>query len=715
MKNLSVLLLFFCMTSQAQVEQLVGQSYLFGRDYYVLRSGRAKMVIQCDNADVGPAFSYMLFDSFNTKQTSRKSGAFNYVDKTGFLSTALEVILKNYPFTALGHNTVTSWTAENGIPSVEAVWWASGLKVREVITPISVNGVFRRTITLESADLVAEDTVRLRLSLHTPAALAGNNVLIADNQKVSIALSVSENNLVRISSKKDKLEIGPIIIKPGQKKIIVSYLILEMPSRNLQDLLSKAASVEQWIKPEETAMKVKWVNSNVIKTKDEVVRNMYDKCRFILPSYVADNGTMDAGIFEYGAQWVRDASNTTLGMIHIGEFELARAMLDHMLKNMILANGTTMIGGGFDDPDREQFDQMGEFMHAMKSYVDWTGDTSLITGNRDKLIAMVERPLNSNFRDSTGMVHNRREFWERTFDDAYELAYQTWVIQGLRDAAGLSKYLNAESQSGRWLKEAGVILNAMLTNPRMKLVDNDHLIKRRNTSGELVDKVKFTGWLDGAPAKVESLSRLMPDATMALPIAMDIIDPESALSKNTLNELEKLWNERWFSGGYDRYNTSSQGDQPGPWTFATTFILRAQHEAHLMDLSRRSFEWLCFNAGGRTGAYFEEIPIIRSQAFSSGLLPWTSAEISYFIVQNMLGIKFAGDKMIIKPALYPGTAPLDADIRYHNGRINLVIDGSGPVLYATINGINIKPKNDGSIEVPDKFVSGTIRIFTKKN
>jgi hypothetical protein len=44
MRKLSVIFLFFCMTTQAQVDQLTEQSYLNGRDYYVLRSGRAKMV-----------------------------------------------------------------------------------------------------------------------------------------------------------------------------------------------------------------------------------------------------------------------------------------------------------------------------------------------------------------------------------------------------------------------------------------------------------------------------------------------------------------------------------------------------------------------------------------------------------------------------------------------------------------------------------------------
>ncbi len=715
MRALYLVILLFSISAQAQVSQLVDQSYYFGRDYFLLRSGRAKMVIQCDKADVGPAFTYLLFDASESAQTSRKEKSFNYSPGKGFASSALEVIMKNYSFTALGHNTLTRWTVENGIPSVEATWWASGIKVREVITPQSANGVFKRSITLESVDLVTEDTVRLRLSLPIPATIAKGNVMVVTQPQVVMALSVQGIDPVSLSKSKENIEIGPLLLKPGEKKTIETFLIVEIPSGNEQNLLSKAATIDKWIPKDQKITSERWRNSNTITTKDEVVQQLHDNCRFILPAYVSDNGKMDAGVFEYGNQWVRDGSNTTLGMIHIGEFELARAMLEHMLKNMILDNGTTMIAGGFDDPDREQFDQMGEFMHVMKSYVDWTGDASLIGENRDKLIAMIERPLHPGFRDSTGMVHNKREFWERTFNDAFELAYQVWVVQGLNDAADLSGYLKAESKAGLWRKEADKIKKAMLSHPKMKLIDKEHLIKRRNISGEIADKIKFNGWMDGAPAKVESYSRLMPDATMALPSAMNLIDPKSALSVNTLDELEKLWNERWFMGGYDRYNTSSQGDQPGPWTFATTFILRGQHEAGLLDRSRRSLEWLYNNAGGRTGAWFEEIPVIRSQAFSSGLIPWTSAEVSYFMVHHLLGIKFKGNLMTIKPVLYKTTAPVKADIRYKTGRFTIDIDGNGPIVEATINGVKLKPNKEGAIEVPTDFKSGKILIFTKKD
>jgi hypothetical protein len=185
------------------------------------------------------------------------------------------------------------------------------------------------------------------------------------------------------------------------------------------------------------------------------------------------------------------------------------------------------------------------------------------------------------------------------------------------------------------------------------------------------------------------------------------------LSKNTLKDIEKLWNQRWLFGGYERYNTSSQGDQPGPWPFATAFIMRAQHEAGLLDMSRRSFEWLYNNAGGRTGAWFEVMPILSSSAFRTGLIPWTSAEVSYFIVHHIMGIKFIGDQMVIKPALYADTSPIHASLNFRKKRIEMDINGSGSVEYAIINNKKINPNKNGEITVPKEFSGGSIKIFCK--
>ena len=80
-------------------------------------------------------------------------------------NSALEVVLGGFPFTALGHETETRWTAVYGIPAVEAVWWAGGLRVTERIYALTGVNTFMREVTLTSANLAGPEQVTLRLSL----------------------------------------------------------------------------------------------------------------------------------------------------------------------------------------------------------------------------------------------------------------------------------------------------------------------------------------------------------------------------------------------------------------------------------------------------------------------------------------------------------------------------------------------------------------------
>ena len=58
----------------------------------------------------------------------------NFADGQGMANSALEVVLGGFPFTAIGHQTRCRWVLVDGIPAVEAVWWAGGLRVTERIS-----------------------------------------------------------------------------------------------------------------------------------------------------------------------------------------------------------------------------------------------------------------------------------------------------------------------------------------------------------------------------------------------------------------------------------------------------------------------------------------------------------------------------------------------------------------------------------------------------
>ncbi|MDO8588026.1 MAG: hypothetical protein Q7T82_13440 [Armatimonadota bacterium] len=706
---------------------LLHRSFLTGREYFVLRSERAQMVLQADQADLSPAFMYVLFDARNSVQSYAKASAFNYGQGEGFVRSALEVLLGGYPFTAVGHETQTRWMVEDGIPAAEAVWWAGGLKVTEKILALDGKNAFLRRIELKSADLAGAENVKLRLSLPPGESHAARGMLIQRNEICILGLGAGGSYPVRAIPQKSELEIGPVPVRPGQTVVVNTILLAHIGKDNVDKLWEPALSPHAGATeaPDfELAnidlgdaiprTRAAWTNSSRVETQDKTVQEIYDKARFGLRSMVADNGEMNAGIFEYGAQWVRDTSNTLLGVIHAGEFELARRGLEHVLKDMVEEGGNTLIGGAFAPSEYEQFDQMGELMHALKAYRDWTGDDSLIREHRAKLLAMIERYLQPQFRGSNGMMHNKREFWERTLVDGYELAYQTYLILGLREAAALAVPLKAEDRANRWLQVADEILKGMLHHPTHSLVEEGRLIKRRGVDGSWVKYIDFPSFRPEAPRATESVNLAEPDATMALPIAFRIVDPKSKLSRKTLDHLEKIWSARWFGGGYERYHSSGQCDQPGPWPFASCFIMRGQHEAGLYGRSRRTLEWLNRVQGGRTGSWFEEIPLNQAQIACSGVLPWTSGEVSLFVIRHLLGISFEGDRLTIKPALYPGSPAVKADLRFRHSRLKLTVNGSGPMKYAEVNGKRMKPGADGVLRLPKDFRGGTVTIHTAK-
>jgi hypothetical protein len=693
-------------------------TYFYGRNHFFLRSGRALMVIQADKADVGPALTYWLFDAGNPKQSGLKVNAFNFNPQAGnVFSSTLKVIIRNVGFIAFGGQTKLHWVEENHVPFVEGLWYADGIRVRERFTGLPQKEVFQRTIDLEGADLSGEVEIRLRLDMPFGNCSVHDQIMTGRAGEVPVAMVASAGYPVHYNTAAGYMEIGPVRINSGQKIEIRTYLLLQLPgssenSEQSEQLKNKGKSFlkDQGITDLEMAGR-RWASMSSLQTEDHVVKEIFDHARYALDNFATEEGRINAGYLQYNSEWIRDGSNTALGALMAGNFEMARAMGNHMLSKMITEAGVTMIGGGFANPDREQLDQMGEMLHFLRCYVDWTGDESLIRQNKNKILAMIERPMNPVFLDKTGMVHNRREFWERTFDDAYELIYQVYVILGLREACKLAPLLGAENEVGRWQKTADHMLETMLTHPDLALVDDGHLIKRRNVTGEIADYFSgYAGYVYDCPQRVTFHHRLLPDATQALPVAFRIINPQSELAKTTLGEVEKLWNARWFSGGYSRYNSSSEPNQVGPWAFATCFIMRGQHEARLFERSRRSLEYLYGLPGGKSGAWFEEIPATRGTSKWDGIICWSTAEITLFIIRHYLGIRFEGNELVIQPALYPDSPPVIADLRIRNGRLHLEVEGSGSIKTALLDGRKIMPAADGSIRLNPDAMSGTVNI-----
>jgi hypothetical protein len=333
----------------------------------------------------------------------------------------------------------------------------------------------------------------------------------------------------------------------------------------------------------------------------------------------------------------------------------------------------------------------------------------LASAYRDKLIALVERPLRAKLRDATGLVHNRREFWEQTMNDAYELAYNTYVIVGLREAAALAPQLGAQQHKERWLKEAAAMEQAMMKT----LIQNGALIKRRDVTGEIAEHLVQLRGAPDTPCRSAEHNLIYPDATMALPIALGLVKPDSALAARTLNEIEKLRDQRWWGGGYSRYDASSEINNPGPWGIAGALVLRGQHEGGMLERSRRTLEWFRNVQGGNGGLYYEQIPLIRSQQEWLGLVTWPTGELPYFVVRHYLGIRFEEGGVVIRPKLYPKSPAIRANLRFHESRLRIAIDGGGPIASASLDGKPIAVGAGGAVRLPLDFAGGSLLLKTK--
>lgn len=681
--------------------QLQQRGFFHGREYFMVRSGRLQWLIQSDRADLGPAVTGYLFDATSIHQNG-KGQAYNYTDADGVRSSALEVISQKskFPFSAFGEQTRVRWGNPDGVPAVEATWWADGVRVTERFSGMVESNAIRRVISLTGANLHGDERYTLRLRLPAANATATNRAIFVTYRGCPQALVVTGNEPLTMDAAGGTIEVGPITLSPDKTVTIETYLLAQIPAntQTVEDFHKQIARVVSGAGQLGEATRVRWANASRVETDDALVREVFDITRSVLPGIVADNGTVRVGPFQYGAEWVRDESQFSLGLTAAGHFELARAVLEHCIRDLMTDEGKTMIGGGFDDPDREQFDQGGELLLALRWYTEFTGDDSLIVTYKNKIIAVAERPLKPIFRDATGLVHNRREFWEQTMNDAYELAYNTYIVVGLQSAAALAPSLGAQDRKQHWLAEADVVRKALLKT----LVQDGALIKRRNVSGEVAKQLVQQSGAPDVPCRSAEHNLITPDATMALPLALGLVEPNSPLALNTLKEIEKLHNQRWWGGGYGRYDASSEINMPGPWGIAGALVLRGQHEGGRLDLSRSTLEWFRNVQGGNGGLYYEEMPLIAgSQQNWLGLVTWPTGELPYFVVRHYLGISFESGRMMIRPKLFPGSPSVKADLRYRQGRVRLEITGSGRIRSGTVNGKSVKVRPDGSVLLPE--------------
>lgn len=413
-----------------------------------------------------------------------------------------------------------------------------------------------------------------------------------------------------------------------------------------------------------------------------VLDHLFNTAKYQLPAAVGAGGEMDGSIWQYNLEWVRDQAMVVRSLVMMGDFDLARAMLTRLLVNFVTDEGDTVDSGRRRSWEEIELDQNGELLHALKTYVDWSGDSSILHEHWEKVHALAEFPLSDIFRhEASGLMHNFREYWERHaihgIEDGLELTYQFYVSLGLSCAAKMARMTNRKKEAKRWEEEARRIKDVMLNHEKFSLVDQGRLIKRRAVDGRVQGEATAAHDVD-LPEGISLLEKgphyLDPDTSSMLPIAMEFIDPASGLARNTLAHMEELWNLRWEGGGYGRYHTSSEPDSPGPWPFASLFVARACLEAGDDEKVWRILNWLGNPTLSRAGTWFEFYGPRPVPPYPQvGITPWTWAEMICFFIHHLLGVRPDADEVQVRPRLLNGMEGVKSSIRLRDHTLHLEI------------------------------------------
>jgi len=605
-------------------------------DYFFLGNGLIQAAVQAAPGGDGTPVGLLIM---NPDKLRKKRDALTMDPRSGLKRTAITIAAGGEIHEAKPGSFRARWSRSEQVPTV-IVRWKSG--------PVSVEERFlcpRRN-----------EPVILRM------------ITIRNRSGKSLAVGITTG------IRRSKLEKDLVLKRGAGRRLFIRYLLdPEQDSARAEfvDEHSAGPDVRRYGK-----------SLSRISFGDSQLDHYFRASKFQLPAAVSRLGRVDGGVWQYNREWLRDQAMAALALTMAGDHGLARTMFNRLLGQFVTGEGDTIDSSEKRHPDEVELDQNGFLLYTLKDYVLWSGDLDIVRRNWDKIAVAAEFPLRAIFRhEPSGLLMNRREFWERHrahgIEPGLELVHQLYTSHGLQAASVLARMTGRNLEADRWDREARRVKKAMLEDPVFRLADERGFIKRRGTDGNVQEKIEA---LSGSGLPSESpLARpgdhfLNPDTSSALPIALGFVPPQSPLCRRTLASLETLWNQAWTGGGYGRYHAGSEPDSPGAWPFPTLFVARACVEFGDYDNVRRILNWLGTVPGAGAGTWFEFYGKRQAPPFPQvGIVPWNWAEMIVLCVHHILGIQPQENGLRIRPKLLPGLKTIRASFPFRKGRLTVDI------------------------------------------
>jgi hypothetical protein len=613
-----------------------------GVNYYFLGNGLIQAAVQVCSQGPGTPVGLLIMDP---EKFGPKSRALSFDPGTGLRPTMITLKTKKGSYSPRGKHVRAEWTKKEGLPAVRVTWKGGSFFVGETF--------------------FCPDRSQARISREVNIKNRGRKRLQAD-----LCVGAPGQKII------DRLDLSC-----GKEKTV--FLEYKLTNKHGVRRVNVA-----WSDPPRISQEARlyWQQSARVEFPSSLLEDFYRAGLFELQASIAASGKLDGSIWQYNREWTRDQAMVSIGLVLSGQFELARKLLDRLLGQFVTEAGDTIDSSERRPLEECELDQNGALLFALETYVLWTDDRGLVSRYWKKIEAAARFPLKKAFRHKpSGLLHNRREFWERHaahgIEDGIELAHQLWVSMGLSSASRLALLLKKGKEAKSWERAARKIKKAMLADKKFRLIQKGYLIKRRRVTGEIQDEVKplpASGLPAGVPLFEKGRHLLNPDSSTALPIAWGFVPPQSKLAGRTLGHLEKLWNQRWRGGGYGRYHVSSEPDSPGPWPFPSLFIARAYLEAGDSAKVWRTLRWLGQAPGSKAGTWFEFYGPRPIPPYPQiGIVPWNWVELLILFIHHLVGLRPEWPSFRLRPRLLSGLPGFKASLRLRRFRLNITVEKAG--------------------------------------
>jgi hypothetical protein len=609
-----------------------------GVSYYFLGNGFIQAAVQVASGKKGTPLGLLIMDP---EKFGPKSGALSFDSARGLEPTAITLSLAGKTLVPRPRRVRARWIEYRGLPAVRVDWKGPSLQVgEEFYCPDRRTPRLVREVTVHN---LGRQSIRGRLRTGAGDEIPTRDFALAGKRRKRFWLEYS------------------LFGREGARKVTAAW-------RSRPHLSAEA--------------KRYFRKTNRFELPSPLLDHFYRASLFELQANISAAGKLDGGIWQYNREWTRDQSMAAIALTLSGQFNLARTMLDRLFSRFVTASGQTIDSSEVRAAEECELDQNGVLLWALETYTLWTDDRTLLEKHWKKISAAAEFPLQDGFRQpSSGLLHNRREFWERHsahgIEDGFELAHQVWVSLGLAAASRLAFLMGKKRESERWRQAARKLKKAVLADERFALIRSAAFIKRRKLNGDIQEELHPSP-ASGLPGRVPLFARgrhfLNPDTSTVLPLAWEFVPPRSKLARNTLAQVERLWNQRWKGGGYGRYDVSSEPDSPGPWPFPSLFVARAYFEAGRDARVWRVFRWLSRLPGGQAGSWSEFYGPRPVPPYPQvGIVPWTWSELIIFFIRHLAGIRPEHRQLRLRPRLLSKLAWYRVKFRLRNLRVDLEV------------------------------------------